>query len=228
MLSVNNLSGFGAGGSVPNPITTLTPLLADGIGGNNNTYTFTGHGIGTADPTRWIFVMVGTGGVDAGILTSVTCTIGGTSATKIMELSDGVDQHAAIFALLVPTGTTATIVVALSHTTGRIEIQPMAVYTERVGDIKIVENNSQETANGDSSYTIATDPIGAVIGLFTSQANNSVVWTGLTESIDSNTGGEADRFSTAYLQLTNQTSLPITVTSASTTCMTLLTSFKFV
>lgn len=94
----------------PNP--TVTYVTTVGSSSNVFTYTFTGTSIGTASADRLVVVcaMINARSVEPYSISSIT--IGGTAANIVVSSSLG--RNSAIGYLLVPTGTTATIVVNLS------------------------------------------------------------------------------------------------------------------
>lgn len=137
-----------------------------------STYTFAAVNIGTADPKRNIFVVLGARSTNAvgGV------TIGGvTAARDVTSFSSGIGETD-IWRAVVPTGTTADIVVTLSAGT-RLN---MAAYRS-VGD---VAKTAQATATTDAAALPVTVPAGgfAIAGstVYASTATDAV-WSVVTE-----------------------------------------------
>lgn len=94
------------------PSPTVTYVTAVGSSSNTFTYTFAGTSIGTASADRLVVVcaMINARSVEPYFISSIT--IGGTAANIVVSSSLG--RNSVIGYLLVPTGTTATVVVNLS------------------------------------------------------------------------------------------------------------------
>jgi hypothetical protein len=99
----------GAGGG---PHTSLTWRSAQIVNTPGTTFTFNSQAIGTAAADRW--VIVATSSNPFGFFPS-SVTIGGVAATLIIQAS-----VTSMWAALVPTGTTANIVVNLASTDDRV------------------------------------------------------------------------------------------------------------
>lgn len=165
-------SGGGGGGVVG------TFQTATGDPANATTYTFTSQPIGAAGATRRVVVAVANRDI-AAVPTSVT--IGGVSAT----MDEGIASIGAvsIWSVVVPTGTTATIVVTYTsaNTYCGIGIWSLdagsPVATGEIADnTPPIPNFSIATAPGDfvvaaSAYRMTSGTVGAT-------------WTGVTERYD--------------------------------------------
>lgn len=81
-----------------------------------SSYSFTSQGFGTAYPSRFMILGIGWGG---NVPTISSLTIGGISATLVGScLAVGVWGTSAIYSAPVPTGTSGTVAVTFSGTTG--------------------------------------------------------------------------------------------------------------
>lgn len=112
------------------PITGSQTAYTSDTGGSS-THTFTSQAIGAAASNRT--VVVGVTGQSWGTSTGITSvTIGGVSATQIVNQNfvAASNSGAAIWSAIVPTGTTATIVVVFNGTptTGRTGLFVWALY----------------------------------------------------------------------------------------------------
>lgn len=146
----------------------VTYQSANSSPSNLTTYTFAGQAIGTAAPDRYIFVSAHT---DVGGASPTVVTVGGINATLI-QANDGVG----IFMALVPTGTTATIVVTFSTSCNRCAIGVWsATGLSRVTPI----DSSKATGTGVSGATnVIVNHGGAVIAASTHAGGTSITWTG--------------------------------------------------
>lgn len=159
-------------------------------GTNATSYTFSSKSFGTAHANR--VIVVGVLSYCSGsshVIGSVT--IGGVSATQIRR-SDSDVQGSAIWAAVVPTGTTGDIVVDGS---------PDTLDWCAIGWWRMV------TGNGITSYATAqnrTDPIdidvntvaGGAVTAVAMSTSGSISWTGPTEQF--NTTVESDPYSGAH------------------------------
>jgi len=158
------------------------------------TYTFTDRAIGTAAATRVVIVGVGFFASGASV---ASMTIGGISAAmqQAQVFTNGGDE---IWTAVVPTGTTATIVITFSSGANRCAIGVWSAYGTS-GATKYDGAN----ATGTVSSTTAVDiPAGGVaVGFGYSNSNTTSTWSGLTEDFDTtaesrNYTGASDAFAT--------------------------------
>lgn len=165
MLNVNNMTGFGAAGGGPSGPATVTltdsKSLADFSG-----QTWSGASIGTADRFRHVVLTDGPHYGEA--YTAVT--IGGVSATSITE----VGTNCTIWIALVPSGTTADIVVTGTS------------YFDRLHAVYSLYNLESDTPEGTSiSDTYApTMTEGSVAITFTESRYDFSTFTGVYGSPD--------------------------------------------
>lgn len=97
----------------PRPSAVIAYIGSNGSDSNLATYTFSGQSIGTASSDR--FVMVCVHGTRNAATSISSVTIGGNAATAIVTGNDSNGfSVSGIYGLLVPSGTTADIVVVFS------------------------------------------------------------------------------------------------------------------
>lgn len=123
---------------------------------DSSSYSFSGLSIGSAASNRAVLALIH-GGAQTRTITSVT--IGGISATQCASYSFG-GGITAIYGAIVPTGTTATVVVNFSGTQDRCGV---AVYTTT--DLKsFIAFDSGGDADGASPFSAAIDiPTGGFV-----------------------------------------------------------------
>lgn len=121
MLTVNNLIGFGVGGSAPPKVTFIdTTVFYNGA--NNVTWTLTGVALGTPAPDR--VIVLGFGGNGASPATITTVKLGGAGGTPMTVIANVTSSTAgaAMAYLLYPSGTTADVYFEFSPYAGSIAI----------------------------------------------------------------------------------------------------------
>lgn len=183
---------------------------------NASEYTFTNHAIGTEAADRCVVVTMHSATLAASVsITSLT--IGGNAASVLYDKfgnNGSQSRTAAVGALLVASGTTATIVVDPSESMVRMRI---GVYT--------LTGTADCTTLADSDFSEVTDPSvsldvpenGSALGACTDVGTGTgTAWTGLTENYD-NTDEATAMFSTGASAdfATEQTGLTITCDSNS-------------
>ena len=162
---------------------------------NQPSYTFTGCAIGAAAADRLVIVAVEVGQT-AGSITG--CTIGGAAATLLAYSGTG-NVCCAIFALVVASGTTATVVV---NTAGvnRCAIEVYAAYNlaSATPVATLVQYSAADTDG--LGGTIAVSAGGFVVACFGSQTVSStlgVIWTGVDQDYSDHV--ETQRYTSASL-----------------------------
>jgi hypothetical protein len=176
MLHVNQLIGFGAGGGGP-PTYSYTDTGEDLVG--RTTYTFSAKAIGAAAGGRLVVVSLLSYQSSARTVSSVT--IGGITAAIHQATVDVSGDHilTAIAYAVVPTGTTANVVVTFSGSMGACGMGVYALYD--VGSTpKATGNKSTSTSFGSVSYA-AND-----IGIYVDGGNgpDAATWTNATKNWD--------------------------------------------
>jgi hypothetical protein len=137
---------------------------------DRTTYTFTGAGLGTADPTRVVVLCIYKGSNNFTQVSSVTC--GGVSCTLVPNTNED-DYGDVIMAYVsLPTGTTGDIVVTFSGGAVRCSVD---IYN-------LFNLNSPTPLDGDSNGT------GANLTL-TTQADGLVICTASMNTTGSRTFG---------------------------------------
>jgi hypothetical protein len=121
---------------------------------NLTTYTFTDAAIGVAAADRLVVVVAASTIDDEADRSITTCTIGGNPATSIANAHTAAvfSNNLAVFALPVPAGTTATIVVNHDGTAARCTIDVYAIY----GLNSFTAFSSAQNSGTTSANTIAT------------------------------------------------------------------------
>ena len=162
------------------------------LGTAGPSYTFTSLSIGTADASRKVYVCVGTRRAAGGAVSSMT--IGGVSASAVVSVSTNSNANSvAIWCAVVPTGTTATVVVTLA---GASAAYCSVKCYATTGDHTVEDFQSGST--GPISLSLAVKANGYLIGAgHGANAGPSATWTGITEDTDINTSTQSDTFSTA-------------------------------
>jgi len=149
--------------------------------------TFSSQAIGTAAADRRV-VVVWIGIQNSATAATVTCTIGGTSATLVLRVQGGADSGGnsavmAIFELNVAAGTTATIVTTSNQTMFDNTIYVYAVYGASGGPT----HNAQTSGNTNTtllSLDINVAASGCIIAgtnTYNQSSGPSHTWTGATQ-----------------------------------------------
>lgn len=144
---------------------------------NASSYTFSASAIGTADSTRLVVVVAHTNNLSASVS---SMTIGGISATS--AVSAGSAQLVSIWYAIVPTGTTADIVLTLGATSNNAVIGVYSLY-HIVSTTPTTSNNL--TVGGTSNATnTSVKKDGIIIAGITGSTNSTTTWTNATENYD--------------------------------------------
>lgn len=186
---------MGAAGGVVPATVSFTASAVDTT--NLTVYTFSSQAIGTANSTRQVVV-----GVSSNETVS-TVTIGGISATKILEI--GGSQRAGLWVADVPTGTTADVVVTFASGGARCAIGVWALYNAASS----TDDTGSSTAN-PLTDTLNIPASGVAIGYaYTfNSPSRTFVWSGITEAFDEDvestarSSGASDEFTTEQVGLT--------------------------
>jgi hypothetical protein len=174
MLTVTQLIGFGAGGAPPPELSFIgqTEIITD-----LTTYTFTNHAIGAADPTRRVVVAVSLGNaIASGMLASAT--IAGIAATIHVQIGPG--DVVGFISALVPTGTTATIVLTASLAVDRAAVAVYRAINETVATHHATMTDDT-LASATLSGTINIPASGWVVAASQFNGNASTAWVGVTQ-----------------------------------------------
>jgi hypothetical protein len=143
---------------------TLTYVTSVSDTADATTYTFTAASIGAATADR--VIVVGCGGSIVASRTISSVTLGGNAMTAVTTTAAG-DSPTGIYSLVVPSGTTATIVVTFSGGVSRCGISIWSL--TGWGNVNTYAYNA-DTQNTVSTLSVtANEPeYGAVIGFATS------------------------------------------------------------
>ncbi|CAA2139597.1 hypothetical protein [Hyphomicrobium sp. ghe19] len=203
-------------GAIPSIVYTDNGQDAGAV----TTHTFTGKSIGAASPTRTVLVLARYSSTS----TTFSCTIGGNAATLVASFSLGTATHLRLFALNVPTGTTATIVTT-SNASGDVFIAVAAAYdllsTTPTATNGVYSGASSPTA--DLSLNVAAN--GVAFGYATFNTSGTFVWTGMTEQLDTTISSISHTVAT-YTATGAQSPLSVTVTRSANGCFGLSASFR--
>lgn len=172
-----------------------TPASISFIGSTENTtdgtsFTFTNHAIGTANATRRVVVVCH---FFAASNTVTSATIQGISATIHVQATEGGATNAgiAIISALVPTGTTATIVLNLSASSTRAYVGVFSALHESVSSPFATATDITLTSSTTLDINANTSAGGWIVSGTTmggATAGRTYTWTGVTESYDANSG----------------------------------------
>lgn len=163
----------------------LYPQLActyqdnDSTGTDGTSATFNGKQAGPPTPGRIVAIEAYIR--SAGTTNTITgVTINGNAATKIIDDYGRVTSTTgvAIYALVVPTGTTVNVVVSTASTSARFGIGVYSIYNH-VGTVAAFNSNSAVNAD-PTATTLSTRPYGCGIALGGSNQNNTTSWSGMT------------------------------------------------
>lgn len=172
-----SLMGIGPGQSVP-PLPTATFVATAQDTTNTTVHTFTNLGIGTADPTRYVFIAVHMiGNAPSSV------TIGGSAGT-LVACQAGSTARVCFYYRAIPTGTTATVVV-----THAANINNVGVASWNVINLNSpTPTASNFSASTPASYSLTPSAGGVVIAGSSAYISSSTVitntWTGVTEQYD--------------------------------------------
>jgi hypothetical protein len=172
------------------------------IGSNENgsalsTYTFSAEAIGDASADRIVLVAIaGYRNAVAGV-TVTSVTVGGNACTEIAFGNSGGGNSciAGIYAVAVPSGTTADIVVTLSGALDRCGIDVLTLSGGST-DSEDTDVNETRTASAGVSVTGGQCILG-VAYFASSPAPTNITFTNLTEQSDRNVGNTFNQMATA-------------------------------
>ena len=177
------------------------------------TYTFTSKDIGTAAVGRRVIVGVVGSGAASRTISSVT--VGGNAATAVafIENVGGLATlQAALYAIQVDAGTTATIVVTFSGGNNRCGIGVWAAYDLQSGTATATGTSVANPQTASLNISAGGIAIGVANG-FDNNALTGYSWTNLTENFDALFASNQIAHSGASAAFaTAQTSLALTAT----------------
>jgi hypothetical protein len=179
--------------------------------------TATAVSIGAADSTRAVAVFVVINDGTGGNATASSVTIGGVSATYYASHSPGTYVRGELWWALVPSGTTADIVLTLSAS--NVTIAELETYA-MTGGAAIAPQSSQSVAAAYGSFSVDVPAGGAalccaIIGdTQWGQAANPWGWTGATKDVEADAGDFESHSSASLTTATALTAYSIAFTNA--------------
>lgn len=149
---------------------------------NASTYFDTAVPIGAAYENRWIVVCMHTH-ISSGVTGTISCTIGGVAATKVIARDNTVGA-AAMFIRNVPTGTTVDYI--LDQASGVFPVGGSALYVLRDLRDGIAEDakTTNKTSSGAISATLSVSKGALVLGSVGERGPTAWAWSGATELWD--------------------------------------------
>ncbi len=189
----------------PVPIVNFESQAVSGA--DLTTYTFTSQAIGTPRPDRTIIVaaVCFTGAM------FTTLTVGGVPLVKIFEQPEGI---LAFHGAIVPTGSTATIVMTCTAQGIRAAISTYSVIG--LTSLTPIDTAAGLTAGGD---TLDVDTVsgGFVLGLARGSSTPTIAWSGLTEDHQTVIADNVDHSTASASNLSVETprSVSTTITGGS-------------
>lgn len=150
------------------------------------TYTYTGKAIGTAAGSRRVIVAIA-GDTNVGSRTISSVTIGGVSATQAVtaENAGTVLHRLAIYIAIVPTGTTADVVVTYSAAQLRSAVAVYAAYGLKSSTATSTGTDTDDSDPMTASLTISAGGIAVAIAMnYYSTSQTNYAWTNITEDND--------------------------------------------
>jgi hypothetical protein len=188
---------------------------------NAASYSPAGVAIGAEAATRLVIVGVGCSHLTADLTPPSSVTINGNAAVQLVT-SGSASASFSLWAAVVPTGTTATIVVTRSANMGHAEIHVWSAYNLQVGVI-----DAQIISGNPAAGTLAVADNGVAVGhSFNSGGTYTVA--GLVEDAEGNgvgTGSSARWVAASAQQLTAPT-LGVTFTFTAGGCTAAIASFR--
>jgi len=164
------LRAAGGGGSIPLEFSLEHTASQDT---NSRTNTYLSCALGTADTNREIWVTL-SADFDGSASYSPSCTIGGVSATQILEWpSAGNGKGVAIFRLNVQSGTSADIVVD----SGQLAFNSTSIAVYRLVGYETVEDSSWTSSTYTTDISLSPDSNDSVVLATIVSAANNATWT---------------------------------------------------
>lgn len=202
--AVNHLVGFGARRATSAGI--MSEYLHSASAGAGTTSTFSACNLGTATADRLIVVIVTSAGGPIRSISSIT--IGGNSATLHVQsnASNGA-QGVGIASLVVPSGTSADVVVTWSASSSNTGLMVFALK----GYSNATPYDTDATTNGtaySTSQTATIDTVngGVLIAASEHFVNETMSWSSLTEDNDFQVNSTTMRMSGGRKSLTSTAS----------------------
>lgn len=154
-----------------------------GAGGDNAAQTYVAANIGAADPARYV-IIVAHSIHNAGNRTATGCTVGGVAASLVGQVNGSAVGAVAIYALLVPTGTSASIVTSWSASSTSA-LSAIGIY--RALNIDPAGFDTANSAVDPALLNIDTAAGGILIAGTSNRNGSTTAWTNITERYDFDT-----------------------------------------
>lgn len=166
-------------------VAALQAQLVDTV--DRQTYTFASTDFGAEHPNRYIVCAISAGDLAAGNFGITSATIGGVTATVVIQREDTIDgRNSYIIIAAVPTGATGTVAFTFTGT----HIQAYVGVYRVVGLTSITAHATASDTADPISTTINVPHNGLLIGCATmATAGTASTPTGITELYDLSTGG---------------------------------------
>lgn len=149
---------------------------------NDTSYTFSSLAIGTASKTRTVIIALAMRKAGTTVPT-ITMTIGGIASNLadgfVADTGDGNYQCTGFYSAIVPTGTTATVVVSTNATWVRCGV---SVFTSP-DEVSAIDQQGAAGLGASASISMSRSGNGFVLGVVMG-GNGTFTWTGLTERYD--------------------------------------------
>lgn len=214
MILANKLQGAG-GSSTPLSLTYQGSVTTTSA---STTFTYTSAPIGTAASNRLVVVVVGNRwGAGSNTLNVNSVVIGGVSATRQVVTTS--PTIVSIWSAVVPTGTTANVVVTYSQ--GPLGTS-MSVYTIHGGASATAKTTAQAVQSGGTNPISTTMNVTVkdivIMGTTADCATSSVTLVGATENVEyDKTSGTRGQFGAGSIAITaTQTGRTFSATYATT------------
>lgn len=198
----------------PYKVAALVPSITfvgceTGQTANATSYTFTNAQMGAADPTRKNIVAVGV--TDTGTTLGITSmTVGGNSATEVVDEDGTLALDTAMYIIDNPTGTTATVVVTPTEQVESAIICTWALYNVS-SSTAFASVADDDTSAGALILNHNTSAAGVSAGFcLTKDSAATTTWTGLTENTPEASHAEASASPATLTTVSASTPLSVT------------------
>jgi hypothetical protein len=187
---------------------------------NANAYTFNTVAIGAASPSRTVYVVVAAEA--AGSIDVVTgMTIGGVTATIHSAVTTS-ELSCAVASAVVPSGTTATVVVTFSDGGDNCTI---GVWTTNA--LSVADDNNSRSGGNDATTNVRVAAGGFILNVAAGRENIPMSWTQASVRFEVQPGSDQARHSGAdFVATVADTSKNINVGSSGNDLLLLTVSFK--
>lgn len=186
-----------------------------------STYTFSGVAFGDASTRRHIIVCFHS--IDASGAAS-SMTVGGVSATMLLQVTAPASRFHQLWMAAVPTGTSGTIVVVNPGTALLSGIEVYAAY-----DLSSATPYDTASVASAGAPTLDLDvPSGGIVVGFAVASSGvaTFTWSGLTEDVDGTSGTNMKATSASVSRAPPATPRAISVTVSTGTCGALAASWR--